>query len=230
MSKDHSSYWVSEVHYFDESKNKVQIRLQDEWLPYDNVEIKINIFENRTKSWFLNHAQRLLETEISENGDFKRPGEYAAMMLACSQLEGFQKYREGNLEIGDSEVYFKKALLKIFFNYEDEKLERLENNLQAVKNENVEGLFELYRYLRCGLFHAGFTDGKVYLNYSNPNAFEVAHDDDSNEGTRVIINPRMFVEKIIKYYEDYVEELRNRHNETLRDMFEKRWDYLWNLG
>jgi len=134
------------------------------------------------------------------------------------------------LEIGDSEVYFKKALLKIFFNYEDEKLERLEKNLQAVKNENAEGLFELYRYLRCGLFHAGFTDGKVYLNYRNPNAFEVAHDDDSNEGTRVIINPRMFVEKIIKYYEDYVEELRNRQNETLRDMFEKRWDHLWNLG
>jgi hypothetical protein len=230
MSENHSSYWVSEVHYFDESKSKVQIGLQDEWLPYDNVEIKIDIFENRTKSWFLNHAQRLIETEISENGDFKRPGEYAAMMLAFSQLEGFQKYREGNEETGNSEVYFKKALLKIFFNYEDEKLERLETNLQAVRNENTEGLFELYTYLRCGLFHAGFTDGKIYLNWSYPNAFEVAHNDDSDEGTSVIINPRKFVEKIIKYYEDYVEELRNRQNKTLRENFEKRWDHLWNLG
>ena len=49
MSENHSSFWVSEVHYFDESKNKVQISLQDEWLPYDNVEIKIDIFENRIK-------------------------------------------------------------------------------------------------------------------------------------------------------------------------------------
>lgn len=122
MSENHSSYWVSEAYYFDESQNKVQISRQGEWLPYDNIELKIDIFENRTKSWFLNHAHKLLETEISENGDLKRSGEYAAMVLACSQLEGFQKFREGSEDTGRSEGYFKKGLLKIFFNYEDEKV------------------------------------------------------------------------------------------------------------
>jgi hypothetical protein len=229
MSENHSSYWVSEAHYFDESQNKVQISRQGEWLPYGNIELKIDIFENRTKSWFLHHAHKLTETEISENGDLKRPGEYAAMVLACSQLEGFQKFRDGYEGTSRSEEYFKKGLLKIFFNYEDEKLQNLEN-VEDVRSENIEGLYELYTYLRCGLFHAGFTDGKVYLNWSCSNAFEVAHNDASSEGTRVIINPREFVAKIIKYYEDYIEELRNLQNKKLREDFEKRWNYLWNLG
>ncbi len=112
------------------------------------------------------------------------------------------------------------------------KMKKLQSlgNVQDVIRENIEGLDELYKYLRCGLFHAGFTDGKIYLNWSYPNAFEVTHNDASNEGARVIINPREFVVKIIKYYEDYIEELRNLQNEKLSKDFEKRWDYLWNKG
>ena len=224
MSENHSSYWVSEVHYFDEVQNQVQISRQGEWLPYDNIELKIDIFENRTKSWFLNHAHKLIETEISENGDSKTPGEYAAMVLACSQLEGFQKFREGFVENNLSRFYFCKSIMKIFLNYSDEELRDL-TSMETITEKNLLNLSNLYENIRCGLFHAGFTDGKIYLNSSY-----IYKDAINNEDTNIIINPREFVEKIIEYFKDYVEELRNRQNKTLRENFEKRWDHLWNLG
>ena len=222
MSVNHSKYWVSEAHYFDEGRNAVQINQQGEWLPYDNIELKIDIFENRTKSWFLNHAHKLIETEISENGDIKRPGEYAAMVLACSQLEGFQKFREGYVENNLSRLYFCKSIMKIFLDYSDEELRGL-SNIEKIKEKNIPNLLNLYKYIRCGLFHAGFTDGTIYLDWSYEGAI-------NNEDTNIFINPREFVEKIIKYFKDYVEELRNRQNETLRKEFEKRFDHLWDLG
>jgi hypothetical protein len=222
MSANHSSYWVSEAHYYDEVQNQVQISRQGEWLPYNNIELKIDIFENRTKSWFLNHAHKLIETEISENGDSKTPGEYAAMVLACSQLEGFQKFREGFVGNNLSRFYFCKSIMKIFLNYSDEELRGL-FNMEKIKEKNIQNLLILYENIRCGLFHAGFTDGKIYLNWSYEDAI-------NTEDTNIIINPRGFVEKIIQYFEGYVEELRNRQNETLRENFVKRWDHLWELG
>jgi hypothetical protein len=181
MSENHSSYWVSEVHYFDEVQNQVQISRQGEWLPYDNIELKIDIFENRTKSWFLNHAHKLIETEISENGDSKTPGEYAAMVLACSQLEGFQKFREGFVENNFSRFYFCKSIMKIFLNYSDEELRDL-TSMETIIEKNLLNLSNLYENIRCRLFHAGFTDGKIYLNSSY-----IYKDAINNEDTNIII-------------------------------------------
>jgi hypothetical protein len=90
-------YWVSGVHKFFDSQNSVEIRktietrIVIESRKYGDLDLKIDIFENRTRCWFLNHVKYLSEFEKNPtNGDHTTPGDYAAIVLACSQLEGFE--------------------------------------------------------------------------------------------------------------------------------------------
>lgn len=42
-----------------------------------------------------------------------------------------------------------------------------------------------------------------------------------------MLNPVKFVEEVIKYFNEYIFDLKNTSDEALRENFEKRWDHLW---
>jgi len=219
-------YWVSGVHRFIESKNSVEIskitegKISVESRRYEDLDLKIDIFENRTRQWFLNHAKHLSELEANPmNGDHTTPGDYAATMLACSQLEGFQKYREGIKGNKNSKYYFKKALKYIYFS---------ESERKAANEEEVQQILNfLYEFLRSGSFHAGFPDGKIYLDRDSSCLLSVIRIPDRKKIDHVIVNPVIFIDKLFEYFDEYISELKNKNNTKLRHNFKLRWDCLW---
>jgi hypothetical protein len=219
-------YWVSGVHRFIESKNSVEIskitegKISVESRRYEDLDLKIDIFENRTRQWFLNHAKHLSELEANPmNGDHTTPGDYAATMLACSQLEGFQKYREGIKGNKSSKYYFKKALKYIYFS---------ESERKAANEEEVQQILNfLYEFLRSGSFHAGFPDGKIYLDRDSASLIDVVRTSDGKKIDYIIVNPVKFLDALFAYFHKYVFDLQNTDNRDLRVNFQKRWDCLW---
>ena len=219
-------YWVSGVHKFIDSQNSVEIRktietrIVIESRKYGDLDLKIDIFENRTRCWFLNHVKYLSELEKNPtNGDHTTPGDYAAIVLACSQLEGFEKYRDGIDHDRNGKHYFKKALKKIFF---DRAKKQAEN-----KNDDDEVLTFLYNSLRSGSFHAGFPDGKIYLDRDSASIIDVVRTSDGKKIDYIIVNPVKFVDALFAYFHKYVFDLQNTDNRDLRVNFQKRWDCLW---
>ena len=97
---------------------------------------------NRSRSWFLDIAYQMVE-----NGEL-HPGDYVAVMVSLSYIEGVQQFREGQeTPRGSSEKYFTESAKRIFRDQSTEVIERL------------------WKEIRCGLFHSGFTNGKINLTY-----------------------------------------------------------------
>ena len=225
-----AEYWVSGAHKFTESENSVEVmkviegKIAREVRQYENLDLKIDIFANRTKCWFLNHAQYLANLLTNPmDGDHTTPGDYAAVVLACSQLEGFQKYKEGYVGDRMSKKYFNKSIEAIFIKI---KSVQLINNMDNIKDRKI--LDFLYKFLRCGAFHAGFPDGKVYLDRDCMFVLDIKTKADcKKELDQIVLNPVKFVEEVIKYFNGYIFDLKNTSDEALRENFEKRWDHLW---
>jgi len=185
---------VSETHRFNES-NRTIIYQDGSIKPYDNIDTKIEVYEARVKEWFLDVAKNLVGYGISR-------GDYAAVMITLSFIEGIEKFKCGN-EIGGSRFIFKKSAAKIF------------------PGVNQKIISRLYDETRCGLFHSGFPDGKIYLSHDRNLPIYT-------EDKRIFINPLKFTEKIIQYFDNYITELKNPFNENSREKFEFLWDKLWN--
>lgn len=189
--------FVSETHKFNES-DKTIIYKDGSIKPYDNIDIKIEIYEARVKEWFLDVAGNLLKLETSPG---MSPGDYASVMIALAFIEGIEKFRCGN-EINSSRFTFKKSAEKIFPNMSSETINRL------------------YGETRCGLFHSGFPDGKIYLSREKNLPIYT-------EDKKIFINPLKFIERITEYFNNYITELKNPYNENAREKFESLWDKLW---
>lgn len=157
--------------------------------PY-NVDDKILIYKRQVEEWFLNRAASLCRR--SKNN-------FIVIMIATSYIEGIEQYRAGMESNGRSRQMFSAGIRRIF-------------GLQNVSDNQIANL---YKHLRCGLFHNGMSGDAVVLNRTLRNAIEF-----SNRQT-IDINPRLFLDAIVKDYNQYISDLSNQNNIELRNHFDR---------
>ena len=167
MSIDFSDWQVTPGH-----------NVRDFRLPL-SLEQKIDIFFARTDGWQLEIADRIINGVTDKNGIFLGPSEssYAVLSVAFSFFETIAKYEDGYIEIHEAERYFKQGVRSLF----------------PEINDYPELLGILYRHVRCGLYHSGFTNPHVFIRDDIKAAIAFT------KQRRLVINPRILILKLREY-------------------------------
>lgn len=166
-----------------------------------DYEAKLDVFEDRVQGWFLDCSTSLL-------GQSNFAGDYVALSVALPYIEGVEQYRQGS----DTPEYQAGAWFR-------------RSAKRILAPASTEEIAMLYRSARNGLFHSGFTTGRVYLNYDVPTALSLMRTPEKTSELR--INPRLFVRSVDKDFSAYVEDLRRSSSSQAAKRFEKLWDERW---
>jgi hypothetical protein len=173
------------------------------------IEDRIDVFEDRIKGWFLDHATALTG---SSNAQF------AILQLSLSYFETYAIYKRGEDSEGQSKKFFVSAFLEVFpysgpvgdpFPVPPDFREKLAD--------------DFYRAVRCGLFHSGMTGYKVLLGESSK-AITVSVHKPTGTVEAIIIDPAKFVDEIRAHFDVYLSRLRDASKADLRANFTKAWE------
>lgn len=157
---------------------------------------KLAVFEDRVKTWFLDVA-------LQECGPKPSQGDYVALSVALAYVEGIEHYRRGaSAPSGRARTWFLSSARRVLKNAEDRALQ------------------ELWRSVRCGLFHSGFTEGPTLLTRDRDESLWVVD-------STLHINPRSFVESAVSDFNDYVDCIRSAEDSELARNFTTLWDERW---
>lgn len=129
------------------------------------------------------------------------------MAIDCLLIETLQQFIEGVSKTtdGKSECYFKKFLISYFKeNFDDEKAKMF------------------YKQIRCGILHQAETKESSKIKISH----ELPIVKFTKEKDGLIINRKKFHEKLKKAIKSYIEQLKDKTNEPLRNNFRKKMDYI----
>ena len=163
--------------------------------PEDNIKHKIKIFERQVNGWFLERASTLLKEE--DNG-------FVILMIATAYIEGIEQYRKGQSSEGNSYTFFTDGIKRIF----------------DIDSRYDERISNLYKELRCGLFHNGMTGPYIRIHstiYKKPIDF--------TDGNIIKINQKLFLEKVKGDFEEYLTELRGTEHSELINNFNNMYKF-----
>jgi len=164
-------------------------------LNISDVDTKILIYEDRIKYWFLEYAKKLL--------DFKH-ADYIILAIIFSQIEGMEKLINGPLSR-------KQKPRKLFM----DGLKKIIGINESTDNELPKRFYDI---VRSGLFHDGFT--KKGTGITRGIKIPVAFD---NKNNNIIINPLLLLKSFDKYFNEFVNKLKEKKNKIERDNFEYTW-------
>ena len=156
---------------------------------------KVDVYEDRVRWWFLEIAKAHTTNGVSR-------ADYVALAIGLWYVEGVEQYRCGNGATGQSEARFKASVQRIFSGVADDVAVRL------------------YKAVRCGLFHSGFTEGPTFVSHDRPPAIDLAEER--------YLNPAAFIRSAADDFTRYVGELRAHPEGQLGINFVKLWDKRWN--
>lgn len=129
------------------------------------------------------------------------------MAIDCLLIETLQQFIEGVSRTPGrkSECYFKKFLIFRFKeDFDDEKAKMF------------------YKQIRCGILHQAETKESSKIKISH----ELPIVKFTKEKDGLIINRKKFHEKLKKAIKSYIEQLKDKTNEPLRNNFRKKMDYI----
>ena len=86
-------------------------------------------------------------------------------------------------------------------------------------NDIIKSSGDIYKLIRCGLYHFGFTKESVFLNCEGTKGIFL-------KGQILFVYPDKFINEIKSHLESYLLRLINTNNIILRKNFEKRFDFL----
>lgn len=159
----------------------------------NDINVKIEAFEDMMNGWFLNHAESLSKNEHAG---------FAVLSICVEYVEAIQQYREGKLSNDKSKQFFNKGIHDIF----------------QIDESDIEKS-ELYKKVRCGLCHSCLTKEGVRISSSYQDPITI-------NGQDILINSKLFVDKIKIDFKDYIDLLKNGRDsksDQLRKNFERMW-------
>ncbi|HOW27338.1 MAG TPA: hypothetical protein PK876_02385 [Elusimicrobiota bacterium] len=187
---------VSDKYLWHEDSDEFKNIITKESFSGSSFEGKVNVFEDRMQGWFLQVARK----EIA-NGP--STADYVALSIGLAYIEGIEQYRRGReTPRNKSGKWFRESARRI---------------LKGVSGEITS---RLWKELRNGLFHTGFTIGFVYLSHGYKEIVEL-------NGERLQINPNKFVNAVIEDFNKYITELRKGQEGEIGRQFLKLWDKRW---
>ena len=183
------------------------------------LETKITLFEDRVLGWKLDIADQLINGS-QQKSPIRHSG-YATLDIVVSYFEMIAKYEDGFIG-RKSEEYFKKGVYSVFPEFKNIP-PPTQPPLSPVGNvvSLIDVVLDLmYEGIRCGLYHSGITNGKIFLTgeIKTPMRFEL-------QNQMLIVNPHLLVPKLKAHLQDYVVRLRDVNNTDLRAKFEVRYDF-----
>ncbi len=184
-----------------------------------SLDTKITLFEDRAIGWKLDIADQLINGS-PDNSPIRHSG-FAVLDIVFSYFEMVAKYEDG-FTGRNSEKYFKKGVYLVFPEFKNIP-PPAQTPLSPVGNvaSLVDIVLDLmYEGIRCGLYHSGITNGKIFLTgeIKAPMAFDL-------QLQMLIVNPHLLVPKLKVHLHGYVARLRDVNNVDLREKFEKRYDF-----
>lgn len=193
---------VSKNYLWHERDHEFENRNTHERRSDSSYEAKLDVYEDRVKTWFLDFAERLVGKDMIDDGI--SPGDYVALSIAIAYIEGVEHYRQGKKpKDRESGKWFEASVKRMLPTADDEAIKML---LKSV---------------RCGLFHTGFTTDRVYLSHDHyTQALELT------EG-KLQIDPARFVQLVLEDFDAYVRELRASPSGKNAKKFIKLWDERW---
>ena len=194
-----------------------------------SVDAMVDLFEDRTLGWYLDIAKKM--ASISKELFESRSG-FAELTIVTNYFEMYAKFRDGYADKYDSEKYFVKGFRDVF----GEQLERtLVQGSRALFPDAVRLAVDsaarmLYQRVRCDLYHAAATGPGIVLNASNNSPISLLFDlhqrDKRYDCVEIVINPGLLTARLKQHLSDYVAQLREPKNASLRENFRVRFRYL----
>lgn len=169
-----------------------------ETLDPDNLDHKIRIYEREVKGWFLEPAKKL-----SGNHRNRFDNGLIIIMICMAYMEGVQQYREGKSSQNQSCQFFIDSFKRLY---------------PESQNEHIT---ELYKKIRCGLFHNGMVSDGVIFNYDFSQSIKFEAD-----GRKININPKRLLDEVENDFDRYISELKNPDNTSLRENFNRMFTVL----
>lgn len=192
--------------------------------PY-SLDDKITIFADRTMGWKLDIADQLINGKKRNDGTNERSpipdSGYATMDIIFSYFEMIAKFNDGYTQKGQSEKYFKSGVYSVFPILIQHQVPANIPGVQGKVISVIDYVLDLlYEGVRCGLYHSGFTTGRIVITggIRDPMALDI-------QNMILIINPHLLVPKLISHFNSYISLLRDPNNQELRNKFEARFEF-----
>ncbi len=160
----------------------------------------IQMFEDRIRNRFLEMVDRIEDCSYAG---------FAVMALDCLLIETLEQFRKGKAETPrqQSRKYFVDFLTRTAFS--------------KFFDKRTAGLF--YSHIRCGILHQAEIKGSSRLRIDKPEMVTEV------EGG-LIINRRSFHNKLVEVFEDYLRDLREGKDLSLRENFRKKMDAICRIN
>lgn len=180
----------------------------------------IAIFEDRMNGRYFKQIEAL---DTNKDISIKNFSGFAILSLSCLLIETLEQFWNGNfttkkLQNKRKESWFKNLFCKnrnisndamAFHSFFQRSVE-LKKFFDTPEKSNV-----FYTKIRCGLLHQGQTKGKSLIHIrKNEPILKWINENDLEEG--ISIQRRLFINEIVKVYEDYLKELRNPNSLNFR--------------
>jgi hypothetical protein len=169
---------------------------------------KVADFEDAVRTHILDASEALLNHDP--------PFGLAAVRLMAAYFELIAKYKDGFTHVGQSKKYFLRGCRDVI-----ERLPPARRRwAQRVEDHQLEAFYEL---VRCGLYHGAVPSLNVTLGGSMYGLTI------SENGRQLSIDATSLLGVLRRDFNAYVEKLRDKREQTIRDKFERRWDFEANL-
>lgn len=135
-------------------------------------------------------------------------------------FEPIESYHSGKSSEHHSKVFFRRGFLRVFLNLPA----TLKNNGYAGADQLAEDIADnVYSHLRCGLFHEGGTKHKLIVRADTaPLGFML--DVTTGDVGSIVIDPAKFLAEVQTHLNNYVGQLRNPSETSLRQNLETFFD------
>jgi len=184
--------------------------------PGCTLEDKIDVFEDRMNGWLLQHANALLDEKYTRRKD----AGFAVLTLVTGYFEPIESYHSGRSSDHQSKAFFRRGFLRVFLNL---PATLKSNGFAGADQLAVEIAEEVYIHLRCGLFHEGGTKHKLVVRQDTaPLGFML--DMTTGDVGSIVIDPGRFLAEVQNHLNNYVSQLRNTSETSLRQNFETFFD------
>lgn len=190
-----------------------------------SLDDKISIFEDRVIGWKLDIADQVINGKKLQNGTKEHPGiphsGYATLDILFSYFEMIGKYEAGFTQNIESEKYFKAGVISVFPSINEVKSSTKVPGVTGKVVPVVDFLLEnMYKGIRCGLYHIGATNTRVVLTGGTQNPFSI-----DLQNLILVVNPHLLVGVLKGHFVSYIARLRDPNNHDLRSNFEARFDF-----
>lgn len=169
---------------------------------------KIETFHLHYGKRMLAIASRLADSFLRdcEDDDLSESG-FVVLSVGLMYLEPIAMFLKGEDSYRKSEEFFKFGFRRIF----------------AAHEANDEELELLWKSSRNGMFHSGMQKYQCHLSRKISTAFKT-------EGNVLIINPAIFINRLVTHLNSYCENLREMTDTILCHNFESVFDNFSNLA